>query len=384
MRKYFIISPREPSGATWLINCLLELNIKTFRNSSKGMWKSVDEVYTLNQNENILKKWLPALSRKQSFLFRNDIEIEWSHEWPTKKFEESQIIYFIRDPRDSIYSRYKRENPNQSYRQFIEFPDPLTLMNKIDNWCVYNYYWMSFDKISVFRFEDYKDNALSTLKSIIKYIDLNISDDLIKTAVDESTFEKASEAEAKYLLNNPQDTEKINRSGKHGEWKLNDESKDIAKIIEGRCSDLLYKFGYSVNKSQNNIFYLPKLSVFDRLITAPMLSNDIKYELNISGRIVDFSKKVNSELITNSELKTYEIVKLIESLIEYLNYHKVKKWEKLSEMYIKFSGLDNYHYFIFTITGKRISLLKSVIISLLKKIFRRVHFLISKFHAVAS
>ena len=131
-KKVVIASPREPCGATWLINCFLELGILTYRGRQEDMWHVEGAKYFLIENENILKKWLPSLTRLEHFYFIEDIEVEWVHEWPTKRFDNCQIIFFFRDPRDALYSGYRRESPNMSYSEFLGFLNPVSLLDKVE------------------------------------------------------------------------------------------------------------------------------------------------------------------------------------------------------------------------------------------------------------
>ena len=86
----YMASPAEPSGASWLINCFLELGIKvSHRPIVANLWRGGDSAspadrlwqptadgsYRLHPKAQILKKWLPALSRIECFSFREDIEI---------------------------------------------------------------------------------------------------------------------------------------------------------------------------------------------------------------------------------------------------------------------------------------------------------------------
>jgi len=154
-RKIYLVSPREPSGATWLINCLLELGIMTYRYSPAGMWRNETGRWFLNSHEHVLRKWLPALVDHSSFQFRDDLEVQWMHEWFTDAYADNEILYFVRDPRDALFSRFKREAPQLSFREFAAFPDVYTLLDKVANWWLYNKTWLAHPRVTVFRFEDY-------------------------------------------------------------------------------------------------------------------------------------------------------------------------------------------------------------------------------------
>lgn len=349
-RKIFLVSPREPSGATWLINCFLELGIKTYRNPQNNMWLFSKGYFCLNPDENILKKWLPILSRKTQFSFNDDIEVEWTHEWPTSNFSQHQVVYFVRDPRDAIFSRYKRENPNQSYREFVEFPDVHTLLDKIDNWCVFNQYWLAFDHIKVFRFEDYKADAKGTLCSVLDSIGFNVSQEKVELAVAESTFEKAAEAERRYLDKHPEDRETINRNGKPGGWREHPEYFEISELIGARSSKLLYRFRYDTIKGgDNNLCAIPRLRFFSNLISNP--SDVISVETGASSRVIEFAQKLDLKMLEYSSCRVYEVTQLIESIVEYFICHGIKPCRNLPALYSHYGDSINYLSFIRSLTG---------------------------------
>ncbi|HQH99507.1 MAG TPA: sulfotransferase domain-containing protein [Spirochaetota bacterium] len=326
-RKICIVSPREPSGATWLINCFLELGVKTYRNSQFPMWMYANSSYTLSPHENLLKKWLPALTTYERFNFRDDVEVQWTHEWPSEKFLGKRIIYFIRDPRDSIYSRYKRENPDLSFREFIDFPDIWTLLNKIDHWILFNRLWMKHEDLKIFRFEDYKSNDVELLKNILANCDLDYSMEKIRSAAAASTFEKAVEAERKYMEENPEDGELINRSGKPGSWKGLKDDGDVIKRIEKSCANLLKFFNYETTETdrEDNVKKLyPSVQILpffkDKLYTDEFKHCNKRDDYNNFVRdMVSFGFNLNKDLINRARLQEWESYYLVNSLYEVIN-----------------------------------------------------------------
>ncbi len=315
VRKIFLMSPREPSGATWLINCFLELGIKTYRESTDGMWRRSRKGYVLNSHEEILKKWLPSLWEKDYFSFRNDVEIQWSHEWPTEIHYRHKVIYFVRDPRDSLYSRYKRESPDQSFEEFIDFPDVNTLLNKIDNWRLFNLSWLEHPDQKVCRFEDYKQDAGKVLMEVLDYIGLKFASADIERAVKASTYESAAAAEARYKNDRPEDNELINRGGKAGEWKQGHISQTVVARIQNECSDVMHMFGYLPADKAPLTDYsklISSLPFMQRLKLPPKVMEN-KYGHDPVPAALGFARSLSVELLTRSKLKSYEISCLLES-----------------------------------------------------------------------
>jgi len=319
MKKIYLISPREPSGATWLINCLLELGIKTFRNSSSSMWLSQGEDHVLSEHEEILKKWLPALWDHEKFTFRNDIEIEWSHVWPTIYHNDFQIIYFTRDPRDSIFSRYKREAPDQTFDEFIRFPDVNTLLDKVHNWRLFNLAWMQHSHLQVFRFEDYKLNDTKILTDVLAFIGMSYSNVDIERAIAASTFFRAAEAEIKYRQIHPEDKELINRAGKAGEWRQGIISSESLSYIESVCGDAMrmQKYQCSVETTLNlNYSNLVSSLAYLQKLRLPTLASQTTAGCNIADAALGFAASLQYKDLVRAGLRQYEIGLLLDSLTE--------------------------------------------------------------------
>lgn len=250
LKTYHLVSSREPNGATWLINCLLALGIKTERVSKKPMWvfESKSKQYTISEHEQHLKRWLPILSQQQYFNFLPDIKVIWSHEFSRSTPEFEKTIIFIRDPRDSLYSRFKREKPGVEYRQFLESPDENTLKSKIETWNLFYSEWLEVKNSTVIRFEDYKKNAQATLQGILNFMHLTFLQEEINLAISQSEFQLAKNAEKIYLKNNQIiDPPKI-RSSTAQEWQINLESRNSSHLITNASQYLLKLFKYQVGE----------------------------------------------------------------------------------------------------------------------------------------
>lgn len=321
MKKIYLISPREPSGATWLINCFLELGIKTFRDPPKGMWKKNEAGYALSPHEEILKKWLPNLWKHDIFKFRDDIEIQWSHEWPTKLHDQHQVIYFVRDPRDALYSRYKRESPDQSFEEFIQFPDVNTLLNKIDNWRLFNLVWLDHPDHKVFRFEDYKLDANKALMDVLDFIGLDYSSVEIDRAVNASTYKKAVEAESRYRTAHPEDNELINRGGKAGEWQQGNISQEVISRIEDECADVMQLFGYVQHSKVLPVNYSKLIDglPFLQHVKLPQTILDNREGRDVASIALGFAHALNRQILSKAKLRPYEVQYLLDSLDDLTN-----------------------------------------------------------------
>ncbi len=352
--KFLLVSPREPSGATWLINCLLESGIKTYRRQDPNwMWHyQGNHTYKLNPEEKILQKWLPILSRKASFVFRDDIEVQWTHEWPIREYSALPVIYFIRDPRDSMHSRYKREAPNISFTDFLEIPDPETLLHKIDNWVLFNQYWLQRKNLNVFRFEDYKQDAGSTLSSILEYMKFKPDPESFQMALSESTSDKARKSEFEYRKINTFDNQIINRGGAVSEWKKLSQGNYRIAIdeIEIKSQNLLTRFNYETRglaQAGKKITVYPNVTVLPFFSKLEFISENIlKYEntSNSASYLAEFSKSLNVKRLKEGGLSSFETAQLLDNLIFLFQFtHDVKLLNKIRVLKLQygFEGKSN-------------------------------------------
>ena len=323
-RTVYLPSPREPSGATWLINCLLELGVRTFRYSPGGMWRHDRGRWLLNSHERLLCKWLPALSDHESFDFRDDVEVQWMHEWRSEKYVDSQIIYFVRDPRDALYSRYRREAPQLSFAEFAAFPDARTLLDKIVNWKLFNEGWLSHPRLTVVRFEDYKADAARTLRLVLDAMGLQYGPADIVRAVRNSTYDRAAAAERAYRAEHPEDTQIINRSGLPMEWQTGRIDRDVVARIESLCAGLLERLGYSSPAAKHQVIslqrHLPRLRFFGQVVldraNEPADAHPAADDAFL--RTFEFAMALTPDLLTRAGLPAYELAQLKASLVEYL------------------------------------------------------------------
>ena len=324
-RKIYLVSPREPSGATWLINCLLELGIMTYRYSPAGMWRNETGRWFLNSPEHILRKWLPALVDHSSFQFRDDLEVQWMHEWFTDAYADNDILYFVRDPRDALFSRFKREAPQLSFREFAAFPDVYTLLDKVANWWLYNKTWLAHPRVTVFRFEDYKSDADKTLASVLAALRLQYSDADISRATRCSTFERAAAAERAYRAEHSEDTQLINRSGRPMEWEAGEIDGSVVVHIENTCADLLAHYGYASSAADPGSLslarHLPRLAFFstlEGLQEAAKLERIGSHYQDASAGVMALVASLDPTLLRRTRLPEYELRQLQSSLREYL------------------------------------------------------------------
>ena len=257
--RIYLASPVEPSGASWLVNCFLELGIRVshkpivdnvwrHRDPSPPpghMWeRGSDGRERLKPRAAVLKKWLPALSRIEAFAFRDDIEVEYVQDLPSAHHAGTPVLLLVRDPRDSLYSMYRRVQPEFDYDTFLRLPSPDTLHDRPAHWRLFVERWLVLAAENWFTFEEYKQDAAGLLHRILHRLGTPYDDDRVQRAVLESSYEAARAAEARYRMRFPGDWEVANRAGRAGEWVESGESQSGAALIESRAGALMRRLGY--------------------------------------------------------------------------------------------------------------------------------------------
>lgn len=331
-RKIYLICHSSPNGMSWLDNCLLECGIKVDAvNNERARW--IEENGYLIPSATLGKEseaWLPILSKCSKFKFRTDVEVECGHYWNSDKFTAFPVILFTRHPLDSLYSLYKRKNPELSFCAFVNILVPSTLLNRADDWYLFHKTWLSHGKLIIVRFEDYKKNPEGTLASVLSFMGLSYSDDLIASACEESTFNRAREAEINYrqaanITSNWPPI--INRSGKIGGWKdlTSEEDLGTVKYVEAKTRDVLTRFGYQLtelgdraatdysqhtksHKFFDNVLCNEKV-LYDSQVTSP--DDPVK-------TVIKFTNDLDADLITKAKYFDWEVNELLSNLVDYL------------------------------------------------------------------
>ncbi len=262
MEKILIASPVEPSGVTWLINCLISLNLLCTRDRNSeisGTWEVRQGKYFLKSSQKELHRWLPALS-KDGFNFDSGFNFEWSHDWLTERDLKFRKILFIRDPRSSLRSLYLRERPGQSYASWLFEPDYVTFLSRTEKLGLFIESWLSDPQTMVVRFEDYKLNPYLTLKSVLKRLEIFRKVEDIEFAVKNSTFELSQKTEKKYLVDNKLDDNTLmNRAGLVKEYEESSRIRGLSERIENRIGRSMYRLGYSdINQQNRTPIYLDR------------------------------------------------------------------------------------------------------------------------------
>jgi hypothetical protein len=163
------------------------------------------------------------------------------------KFKGFKIISLHRDPRDTIVSSYfnlvNRFNIPYTGGMPVFIRDPRNGVEKCIKFNLYMREKFIHDNISYLDYKELHNTPVESLKRITSSLGYNFTDDQIKTAYDESSFEKMRDRELivnKKKLTRIDDPESFKvRVGKIGGYKDYLSESDIKY-----CNDLLEQYNY--------------------------------------------------------------------------------------------------------------------------------------------
>lgn len=230
MREINLVSSRLASGVTFLTNILLELNIKTIfgPDKSHSFWEETGGQYTIKNDDSyyFYRLYTPAFEKKRTFPFDKGLEVYFSHFYEACIYNRPTIL-FVRDPRDAIYSLYKRTNFSEkndfkSYLTNILETSQTIRMTPVLEWVYFHEFYLEFAKskqLLLIRFEDIKAEPEKYVKHILNFMDVSKTDSEISSAILNSSFEKAKKVmRSTEKITNQKSFNPIRR-GKSFEWK---------------------------------------------------------------------------------------------------------------------------------------------------------------------
>jgi hypothetical protein len=304
-----LASPVEPSGASWLINCFLELGIKvSHKPVVDNVWRHIDPTpppdhiwqraacggYRLHPKAQVLKQFLPVLSRVDVFRFDEDVEVEYVQDLPGAQHVGAPALLFVRDPRDSLYSMYRRVQPALDYEAFLRFPNPDTLSTRPTHWRLFVEAWIALAGENWFTFEEYKRDPAGLLQRVLERAHIARRADEIERAVVESSFERARAAEESYRTSASGEWEVVNRAGRVGDWIDRSEARPGSGVIERRAGSVMRRLGYDA---------------FDHRDETSVLADEAD-----GDDVCAFSCEMDESLLRHSNLPTYRIRQLLDNL----------------------------------------------------------------------
>ncbi len=305
-KKIRIISSSQPNGLTWIVNCLLELNYACYPGQKiEDSWIKDSNTDSYKQLKLIsqYERWLPNLVNKNPRKFNSSYNFSWSHDW-NSELDDSPTILFVRDPKSSILSQYKRFNlKNITYKEYLGMVDPTTLISIAETNNLFYCSWLQNKKIHIIKFEDAKNSPEKTLIDTLQFLNIEVDNLSIINAVQNSTSEIAQKTEKEYLLrNNMSLKNRISRKGSLSEW-ANDIYKDENILIDRSTARMQKLLNYNVTNFEST------------------------RDLVVYNKFTKGNKVVPSSYRTSSSINDF---KTLRSLISSKNFYKIHKFDYIS------------------------------------------------------
>lgn len=207
MSSYVLVSPPFACGVAWLVNILLELQVRTTHWTSQDVWREINGNWAVSEKAAELLQWhLPILHKKSSFPLRGPQEIFWEHRLDLATLNPQRAVLYLRDPRDAIFSLYRRDiqSGGMDYEAYLDrrdvwphhfpglffLPPPETFLLFVLTWSIAG----RVVPLQVVTFESMRGNPLSDTRRILEHYGITRSDREISAALYQSQFAKARRA----------------------------------------------------------------------------------------------------------------------------------------------------------------------------------------------
>ena len=206
-----IVSPQAPCGVGWLGNCLLELGISLWQpwdRPTNCLWERIESYrYRFLDRSGRVSTWrqtLPALEAGRVFDFNPALVPKISHRRQRVLSADKKLIFFVRDPRDALYSEWRRQAVNNegyglSFEQFLAAPFHNQPHSNLEYLRCFLEAWqaaLSDTQHIILRFEDYRLAPYETLRRALGYLSLDYSQSQIHAALAASDFRVGKAIEA--------------------------------------------------------------------------------------------------------------------------------------------------------------------------------------------
>lgn len=293
MRNIVINSPSTcANGATWLANCLVEIGLPyLYPGKQVGELWDVDAesgVWQIKEEFKSIGRQIPALSVGRVHCFKSpELSFTLEHQMLTHEYACKKAILFIRDPRDALFSMWKRYEDRWSFKEFLSMLVYSGLPNL--HYCNLIYLqWLRHQDCLIVSFEDYKNDARGTLRRVLDFIDVDRTDSEISVALERSSVDAARANEENYKKTNKDDGSTLigpSTVGRYVEYR--ERYSDEFSFIERECGSVMKLLGYvDVSQSYFNITldeYYPVLLLNSELrwmVDAGPLRHNIKPTLS--------------------------------------------------------------------------------------------------------
>lgn len=228
-----IVSPQYPCGAAWLANAFLELQVPLghlWGFETHAEWEESSDGGSLYVAGHLpWRQTLASLHLGRTFQFQRDVRPRFTHAYPWQIHLCDRVVLMVRDPRDALYSEWRRHQRNEglseslTFSEFLKQPFYAGPLSIVDMLWLHLRCWIAWQKafqnrVYLLRFEDWKRAPLRNLRTVSQWLGLARSDDAMTHAAFASdvghllSIEKAVEQEGP-------NARQFNRRGEIDEWR---------------------------------------------------------------------------------------------------------------------------------------------------------------------
>lgn len=255
-----IASSEMPSGASWLANCLLELDVPLWKPWGADLashWRaSGPRRFRYASADETWRSLLPSLADGREFAFRTSPVPRVTHAWAGTYGDAPRTILFVRDPRDALHSLWHRARrvalvpDDQDFATFLRDPWFHYPVGRGEFLLLWLRVWrlaLADREHLVLRYEDYRRDAAGTLRRALAFLRIDATDADVERALAASDFAVARAAEAQ-VAGDGNSAPTFNRAGIAEEWRTRfDDAMHAA--VGPRYASLYAWLGYAPDAS---------------------------------------------------------------------------------------------------------------------------------------
>ena len=229
-----VVSAELPCGTSWLASVLLECDCPVWNPWNVDMsleWKHHGgNAYEYFYPGDPWSRVLPGLVSGRRFDFRADAVPRFSHATPGQWPLSQRLVLFVRDPRDALFSAWRRAQNSQTdvppFEDWVQHIDPTWQVPRVAAYLLHLATWKRYAELHntpylVIRFEDVKANARAEFRRVQDFLP-GVLDSLaevqIERALDKSTFDTVKSVEDQMLANGTF-AQRINCAGQPHEYR---------------------------------------------------------------------------------------------------------------------------------------------------------------------
>lgn len=252
-----LASPMPSCGIYWLINSLVELNLRASNATFDGnQWvfdQSSKRWFLDTKAKRQLTCQLPALKNRDYFEFDEKINFRWKAELDLAVMGSRETLLLVRDPREIFYPAHlKNCGTDIEHREFSaqheEWPEQFSSLFQLpplETYAYFCWFWLAMGRImpvKIIKFEDIQSAPGDALSELLSSFGIKRAKEQINRAVLRSNSEEAFQA-MKTMWHKRCAKLGVSAEDQSGEWR--EAFSGVKKHPENKIlEDLLYDLDY--------------------------------------------------------------------------------------------------------------------------------------------